>query len=57
MGGAYNVPGNISACAEFNVWFDPDSTKYVFENVMRTVVLPLDVTNRLQVPFVEIKTL
>eukprot|EP01065_Artemidia_motanka_P053145 TRINITY_DN9784_c5_g1_i1.p1 TRINITY_DN9784_c5_g1~~TRINITY_DN9784_c5_g1_i1.p1 ORF type:complete len:831 (+),score=187.42 TRINITY_DN9784_c5_g1_i1:48-2540(+) len=46
MGGAYEVPGNITATAEFNVLHNPESFKRVLE-ACDLVVLPLDVTTKL----------
>jgi inosine-uridine nucleoside N-ribohydrolase len=49
MGGAFNVPGNMSSYAEFNIWYDPVSANNVFANINNIIVMPLDVTNSLQV--------
>lgn len=45
MGGAFDVPGNVSPAAEFNVWFDPEATKIVWGAPWpRQIIVPLDVT-------------
>jgi len=46
MGGAVEVPGNVTPAAEFNWWFDPDAAKIVLRQPgIEHVVVPLDVTN------------
>ena len=45
MGGAIDVPGNTSAAAEFNWWFDPLAAQQVLRLPIPQVVVPLDVTN------------
>lgn len=45
MGGAVDVPGNATAVAEFNWWFDPDAARAVVRLPIPQVVVPLDVTN------------
>lgn len=45
MGGAFDVPGNVSPAAEFNVWFDPEATRIVWSAPWpKQVIVPLDVT-------------
>ncbi|WP_448563452.1 nucleoside hydrolase [Trichothermofontia sp.] len=44
MGGVFNCPGNITAQAEFNLWFDPAAAQVVFNSRQDVVILPLDVT-------------
>ena len=46
MGGAVDVPGNITATAEFNWWFDPEAARIVLRQPVPHVVVPLDLTNR-----------
>jgi inosine-uridine nucleoside N-ribohydrolase len=47
MGGNVHVPGNASAAAEFNFWFDPESAQIVLRSRIREkVMFPLDICNR-----------
>lgn len=45
MGGAFEVAGNTTKTAEFNWWFDPIAAQYVVRLPIPQVVVPLDVTN------------
>ncbi len=45
MGGAIDVPGNTTATAEFNWWFDPEAAREVLRLPIRQTVVPLDVTD------------
>lgn len=45
MGGAAFCPGNITAQAEFNFWFDPHAAKAVVASNIPMVMFGLDVTN------------
>lgn len=47
MGGAFQVPGDISPVAEFNMAFNPRAAQRVFASREDLVVLPLDVTRKL----------
>lgn len=47
MAGAFRCPGNVTAHAEFNVWFNPEAAAIVLASRDDSVVLPLDVTRRL----------
>ena len=47
MGGAYDVAGNITPAAEFNIYCDPVSAKQVFQTPCTKTLIPLDVTNRI----------
>ncbi|NJR66125.1 MAG: nucleoside hydrolase [Leptolyngbyaceae cyanobacterium CRU_2_3] len=47
MGGAFQVPGNTTPEAEFNIAYDPAAAKLVFSCAKQIVVLPLDVTRNL----------
>ena len=46
MGGALGK-GNATACAEFNIWFDPHAARQVFASQIPTVVAPYDLTRTL----------
>ncbi|MEQ1919064.1 MAG: nucleoside hydrolase [Elusimicrobiota bacterium] len=47
MGGSVRVPGNVTADAEFNVWFDPEAAKLVLAAPIREkVLIGLDLTNQ-----------
>jgi purine nucleosidase len=46
MGGGYQVRGNVTPSAEFNVYADPEAAAVVFASGIPIVVLPLDVTHQ-----------
>ncbi len=46
MGGAFKHRGNITSHAEFNIHYDPEAADKVFASRDDIVVLPLDVTTR-----------
>ena len=46
MGGAVEVGGNVTSEAEFNVWCDPHAADVVLSSAVETVLVPLDVTQR-----------
>lgn len=46
-GGSVATGGNVTAAAEFNVYFDPLSARAVFRSPTTKTVLPLDVTERI----------
>ncbi|MFN7993118.1 MAG: nucleoside hydrolase [Bryobacteraceae bacterium] len=46
MGGNVHVPGNASAAAEFNFWFDPEAAQVVLRSrIPEKVMFPLDICN------------
>ncbi|BAZ38116.1 inosine-uridine preferring nucleoside hydrolase superfamily protein [Calothrix sp. NIES-4101] len=47
MGGAFQVPGNVTSQAEFNIGFDVDAAQIVFHSRNDIVILPLDITSQL----------
>ena len=47
MGGAIHYQGNITAHAEFNIWFNPTAAAMVFKSRDDIVVIPTDVTTQL----------
>ncbi|HEX5164858.1 MAG TPA: nucleoside hydrolase [Thermomicrobiales bacterium] len=46
MGGAFFVPGNTTAAAEFNIYADPEAAAKVARSAFRPIWVPLDVTHR-----------
>ncbi|MCF7890845.1 nucleoside hydrolase [Candidatus Bipolaricaulota bacterium] len=46
MGGALEVPGNITPFAEFNFWIDPQAAHQIFSLPVERVLFSLDVTNQ-----------
>jgi inosine-uridine nucleoside N-ribohydrolase len=45
IAGAFEVPGNTTLAAEFNVWFDPEAARIVVRQPLDMTFIPLDVTN------------
>jgi inosine-uridine nucleoside N-ribohydrolase len=43
-GGSVRMGGNITAAAEFNMFFDPDAAQSIFHSATTKSLLPLDVT-------------
>ena len=48
MGGSVNGVGNVTACAEFNVYCDPISARTVFRSLTTKTLVPLDVTSQVR---------
>jgi inosine-uridine nucleoside N-ribohydrolase len=47
MGGNVRVPGNASAAAEFNFWFDPEAAQVVLRSrIPEKLMFPLDICNQ-----------
>ncbi len=47
-GGSVDAIGNITAGAEFNMYFDPESAKQVFESRTTKTLVPLDITRQIE---------
>ena len=48
MGGAIDVPGNVTPVAEFNVWSDPEATALVLRAEVPVTLIGSDVCNRVR---------
>lgn len=48
MAGAFRHPGNVTASAEFNAWWDPEAVQVVLESGANLVIFPLDVTTQMK---------
>ena len=46
MGGSAKCVGNVTACAEFNIYCDPGSARAVFRSPTTKTVIPLDATDQ-----------
>ncbi len=51
MGGTVSGPGNITPAAEFNMFSDPISAQTVFRSPSTKTLIPLDVTNRIELSY------
>jgi purine nucleosidase len=46
MGGAFDVPGNTTPLAEFNVYVDPHAAHIVFASGLPLTIVPWDITSK-----------
>ena len=46
MGGAYQMPGNITPVSEYNFWVDPEAAQYCLQLVIPTNIVGWDITIR-----------
>jgi inosine-uridine nucleoside N-ribohydrolase len=51
VGGTVTSPGNITPAAEFNIFCDPVSAQIVFRSPSTKILVPLDVTNRIELSY------
>lgn len=51
MGGTVSGPGNITPAAEFNMFCDPAAARTVFRSPSTKTLVPLDVTNRVELSY------
>jgi len=49
MGGALDVPGNVTDYAEFNIWSDPEATELVFNSGVPVTMVGSDVCNQVRI--------
>ncbi|MRI35458.1 nucleoside hydrolase [Endozoicomonas sp. OPT23] len=57
MAGAFNIAGNFSPAAEFNIYVDPHAAYVVINAGLDLTMIPLDVTNKTNVPYMWLETL
>lgn len=50
-GGSANCIGNVTPCAEFNIYYDPLSARAVFRSVTTKTLVPLDVSSQVNWSF------
>lgn len=55
MGGAFEVPGNKSRVAEFNMFVDPEAASIVLDLPVTKVFVPLDACNHIQLKLADFK--
>lgn len=48
MGGAFQVPGNVTAAAEFNIYADPEAADAICRSELPTTWIGLDVTHQVR---------
>lgn len=51
MGGTVSGPGNITPAAEFNMFCDPAAARVVFRSPSTKTLVPLDITNRVELSY------
>ncbi len=51
VGGTVTGAGNITPAAEFNIYCDPVSAQIVFRSPSTKILIPLDVTNRIEMSY------
>jgi len=51
MGGTVSGPGNITPAAEFNMYCDPMAAQTVFRSPSTKTLIPLDITNRIELSY------
>jgi inosine-uridine nucleoside N-ribohydrolase len=51
MGGTVAGPGNITPAAEFNMYCDPTAAQVVFRSPSTKTLVPLDITNRIELSY------
>jgi purine nucleosidase len=51
MGGTVSGPGNITPAAEFNMYCDPVSAQVVFRSPSTKTLIPLDITNHVELGY------
>ena len=57
MGGAFQVPGNVTATGEANIWHDPEAARIVLEAGWPVTIVGLDVTEQARVTETMLNTL
>lgn len=57
MGGAFLIPGNITAVAEANIGHDPEAAQMVLEAPWSVTLVPLDVTDRARISEAQLEQL